>query len=103
MEEEEDERKNIFRELVPQAKKVLNRYMFDSTSPKLAIQVAESILDRAGETRKTEERMRTPIIITNSQVAILNATADEVERRITLDGELYEPTSKELEDARKRE
>lgn len=92
---------NIWRELVPAAKKTLAQKMVGHND-KIAVQVAESILDRAGETRKQEERVRTPIVITNSQVAILTAVAEEVERQLEKE-QLYEPTAKELENARQRE
>jgi CRISPR/Cas system-associated endonuclease Cas3-HD len=99
----DQEKENIFKDLIPHAKKVLHQRMMDQSNPKLAIQVAESILDRAGETKKQEERVRTPIVISNSQVAILTAAAEEVEKQIALDGGLYEPSKEELENAGKAE
>jgi len=98
-----DARENIFKEMVPHAKKVLQQQLTNQSNPKLAIQVAETILDRAGQTRKVEERVRTPIVITNSQVQILTQVASEVEARITAEGDLYIPTSKELENGGERE
>lgn len=97
----DQERENIWKELVPAAKKTLAQKMMGQNE-KIAVQVAESILDRAGETKKNEEFIRTPIHITNSQVAILSAAADEVEAQLAKD-QLYEPTAKELEDAEKAE
>lgn len=94
----EELRENIFRELVPQAKKVLAQQMGNEKNPKLAVQVAESVLDRAGEVRKNEEREVHPIVITNSQVAILSKVAQEVEDKIAESGDLVQPSLKELED-----
>ena len=94
----EEQKENIFRELVPQAKKVLAQQMGNDKNPKLAVQVAEAILDRAGEVRKSEEREVQPIIITNSQVALLQQVAREVEEKIVKSGGLAEPDLKELED-----
>lgn len=95
------EKENIWKELVPAAKKTLAQKMMGSNE-KIAVQVAESILDRAGEAKKTDDMIRTPIVITNSQVAILSAVADEVEAQLAKD-QLYEPTAKELDDAGKAE
>jgi hypothetical protein len=62
---------------------------------KLAVNVATDILDRAGKTKKSETRAATQVFISNSQVAILQQTADEVEAKISED-DLYIPDSKEL-------
>ena len=92
MSEERDE--NIFNDLVPTAKKTLHKYMVGGDS-KLAVNVASDVLDRAGKTKKTESRAATQVFISNSQVAILQQTADEVEAKIDEDN-LYVPKPEEL-------
>lgn len=97
MSSDSESKENLFRELVPTAKRVLHQNMTNPGNPKLAISVAQDVLDRAGETKKAETRQATQIVITNSQVAILAKVADEVEAKLMQEGELLEPTSKELE------
>ena len=90
------EKENIFKDLVPHAKKVLHQQMMNQMNPKIAIQVAESILDRAGQTKKVDDRVRTPIVITNSQVAILSKVAREIEVQMEND-DLFVPDSNQWE------
>lgn len=71
-------RKNIFRPLVPEAKDVLRRLMLNGADKKLAGNMALEVLDRAGETKKTDQEITKPVIIKNSQVQLLVQTAKEV-------------------------
>lgn len=69
---------NLFRELVPDAKSTLRRLMLNSRNEKIQRETAESVLDRAGETKKGETRAQTQIIINDSQINMLTQVAKEL-------------------------
>jgi len=71
-------RANIFRPLVLEAKDVLRRSMLNSGDKKLAVSTALEVLDRAGETKKTDTGISRPVIIKDSQVQLLVQVAKEV-------------------------
>lgn len=71
---------NIFRELVPDAKRTLRRTMLMSHDSKLATDTAKDVLDRAGETKKVEEKEKRPVVITNSQINLLYQVAREMDK-----------------------
>jgi hypothetical protein len=73
-----EEDRNIFKELVPDAKRTLRRTMLMSRDNKLSAETAKDVLDRAGETKKVEERAQRPVVITNSQINLLLEVAKEV-------------------------
>jgi hypothetical protein len=77
--QEQKPRNNIFRELVPDAKRTLRRTMLMSHDSKLAADTAKDVLDRAGETKKVEEREQRPVVITNSQINLLYQVARELD------------------------
>jgi hypothetical protein len=81
---DDDREKGYFDDLVPTAKQTLHQLMTQG-SEKVRRETSESILDRAGHTKKAETRVATQIVITNSQVALLAAGADEVEALLTKD------------------
>lgn len=64
-------RDNMFRPLVTDARRVLRRAMLNGRDQKLAVQVAQDVLDRAGETKKSDNKQVAPVIITDSQVNLL--------------------------------
>jgi spore germination cell wall hydrolase CwlJ-like protein len=68
---------NEYKVLAPDARSLLRKVMLNSKNEKLAISVAESVLDRAGETKKVETKAVQPIYITNSQVQLLAQVAKE--------------------------
>lgn len=68
---------NIFEDLVPDAKRTLRRNMLMSHDNKLAVDTAKDVLDRAGQTKKVEERAQRPVVITNSQIQLLLQVAKE--------------------------
>jgi hypothetical protein len=78
----ETQQKNIFKELVPDAKSTLRRVMLNGHDLKLSATIAESILDRAGETKKTEVKQQTNIMITSSEVQLLIQAAKEVANEV---------------------
>lgn len=71
--------KNIFKELVPDAKRTLRRTMLMSRDNKLALETAKDVLDRAGETKKVEERAQRSVVISNSQIQLLLQVAKEID------------------------
>ena len=79
-------KENLFKPLVPEAQMVLRQRMLGADS-KLAVSVAQDVLDRAGVTKQQEGRPMTLIVITNSQVAMLSKVAQEVEDAIEREGE----------------
>lgn len=79
-------KENLFKPLVPEAQMVLRQRMLGADS-KLAVSVAQDVLDRAGITKQQEGKPLTQIIITNSQVAMLSKVAQEVEDAIASEGE----------------
>lgn len=94
---DEGRKENPFEDLTATAKRVLHQHMIGDNS-KLAVSVAQDVLDRAGQTKKVDQnRQLSPtIVITNSQVGILAKVAEEVEAKLVED-DLYVPDSKELE------
>lgn len=70
---------NIFQDLIPDAKRTLRRTMLMSYDSKLALDTAKDVLDRAGQTKKVEERAQRPVVITNSQIQLLLNVANEIE------------------------
>lgn len=70
--------KNLFQELVPEAKSTLRRLMLNSRNEKIQRETAESVLDRAGETKKQETRVKPQVVITDSQINVLVQAAQEV-------------------------
>lgn len=70
---------NIFADLVPDARRTLRRVMLMSHDNKLATETAKDVLDRAGQTKKIEERQQRPIIISDSQVNLLLQVAKEID------------------------
>ena len=71
-------KQNIFRPLVLEAKDVLRRTMLNGPDKKLAANMALEILDRAGETKKTDQTTSKPVIIKDSQVQLLVQVAGEI-------------------------
>ena len=69
--------KNLFKPLVPDAYRVIRRAMLNQTDAKLGVAVAQDVLDRAGETRKPQERIRPHIVIKDSQIQLLVAGMQE--------------------------
>lgn len=68
---------NMFRSLVPDAKSVIRRAMLNNRDQKLAVQVAQDVLDRAGETKKSEQKQTAQVVITDSQVNLLMQAFEE--------------------------
>lgn len=68
---------NIFRPLIPDAQRVIRRAMLNGKDQKLAVQVAQDVLDRAGETKKSEQRHAAQVVITDSQVNLLMQAFEE--------------------------
>lgn len=73
---------NLFEPLVPEARSVLRQVMLNSKDKKLAVSTAESVLDRAGETKKGEQKASQVVNITDSQVQLLVQTSKEVENEL---------------------
>ena len=71
-------KQNIFRPLVLEAKDVLRRTMLNGPDKKLAVNTALEVLDRAGETKKTDNITSRPVIIKDSQVQLLVQVAGEI-------------------------
>lgn len=79
--------KNLFAPLEDDALRVLQHAMLLSGDKKLRVSVAQDILDRGGHGRLPDSKPTTPIIITNSQVAIMSSVAQEVENAMAIEGE----------------
>ena len=75
---DEQIKENLFLPLVDDAKSTLRRAMLNSRDEKLAVTVAESILDRAGQGKKREAVEQPQIIISESQVQLLVQAQREV-------------------------
>lgn len=73
------QKENLFKPLVPDAYRTLRRTMLNAKDAKLAKEAAESVLDRAGETKKQEERVMPQVNITNSQIQLLVQASKEVD------------------------
>lgn len=71
------ETENLFKPLVPDARSTLRRLMLNSSNEKIARETAESILDRAGETKKESARSSINLQISDSQINILVQAAKE--------------------------
>ena len=84
---EEQAEKNLFEPLVGDAQRVLQHAMLLSSNVKLRVSVAQDVLDRAGHAKVLDSKPMTPIIITNSQVAIMSGVAKEVEDAMAIKGE----------------
>ncbi len=69
---------NLFRPLVEDARSTLRRLMLNTDNDKLAFSVAESIMDRAGETKKNSAPTGSQVVITDSQVQLLLQVQKEV-------------------------
>ena len=87
LDENGPEEPNLFVPLVPDAQQVVRQTMLFSSNEKLRVSTAQDVLDRAGHTRKQEGKPTTPIVITNSQVAIMSGVAEEVEHALEHKGE----------------
>jgi len=79
--------KNLFAPLEADALRVLQQTMLLSGDKKLRVAVAQDVLDRGGHGKLPDSRPTTPIIITNSQVAIMSNVAEEVENALANEGE----------------
>lgn len=77
--QEQKPKENVFREMVPDARRTLRRVMLMSRDSKLAVETAKDVLDRAGETKKVEERAQRPVVITNSQINLMLQVAREMD------------------------
>lgn len=75
---EDEVRENLFIPLVNDAKSTLRRAMLNSHDEKLAVSVAESILDRAGQGKKREAAEATQVVINDSNVQLLLQAQKEV-------------------------
>lgn len=71
------EEKNLFEPLVGDAMSTLRKLMLNTKNEKIARETAETILDRAGKTKKVEERLRPVVNITDSHVQLLVAASKE--------------------------
>jgi hypothetical protein len=69
---------NLFKPLVNDARSTLRRLMLNSRNEKIQRETAESVLDRAGETKKQDNRIATQIIIKDSQINMLAQVAKEL-------------------------
>lgn len=69
---------NLFKPLVNDARSTLRRLMLNSRNEKIQRETAESVLDRAGETKKADNRVATQIIIKDSQINMLAQVAKEL-------------------------
>lgn len=72
------EQQNLFKPLVNDARSTLRRLMLNSKNEKIQRETAESVLDRAGETKKVDNRVATQIIIKDSQINMLAQVAKEL-------------------------
>jgi len=73
------EKENLFKPMVPEAKSYLRSIMLNGRDVKLGISIAQDILDRAGEVKKQDTRAAIVINITDSQINLLAQGAKEVE------------------------
>lgn len=69
--------KNMFEPLVGDAVSTLRRLMLNSRNEKIQRETAESVLDRAGKTKKQDIRNKPQVIITDSQINVLMQAAQE--------------------------
>lgn len=69
---------NEFEDLVPTAKSVLRKVMLNAKDQKLAVSTAQDVLDRAGKGKNNGGIVGAQIVIKDSNVALLTATAREV-------------------------
>lgn len=77
---EEDDSRQVYKDLRPIAQRVLKRTMLTSGNEKLAVSVAQDILDRSGESKTPESKGDgTMVLVTNSQVNLLMQVAKELE------------------------
>lgn len=75
---ESTEDKNMFKPLVPDAISTLRRLMLNSRNEKIQRETAESVLDRAGATKKQETREKPSVVISDSQINVMLQAAQEV-------------------------
>ena len=68
---------NPYKEMAPDARSVLRKLMFNSRNEKIRKETAIAVLDRAGEAAQKSEDAQRPIIIKDSQVALLMRAAEE--------------------------
>lgn len=68
---EEEIAENLFEPMVQEARSTLRRAMLNTRDQKLAVSVAESILDRAGHAKKKEADGGTTIVISESNINLL--------------------------------
>ena len=69
---------NMFLDLVQDAKSSLRRLMLNSTNEKIIRETAESVLDRAGKTKKVSEISRPVVHITDSHIQLLVQASKEI-------------------------
>lgn len=74
-----DTQENLFADLVPEAKMVLRQLMHNSSDSKLRRSTAVDIIEAAGAKADRGQMMLPPIMIKDSQVALLLAGAREIQ------------------------
>lgn len=68
---------NLFKPLVKDATSTLRRLMLNTSNEKIARETAESILDRAGETKREAMKSTVAVQISDSQINVLMTAAKE--------------------------
>ena len=69
---------NPYREMADEARGNLLRIMHSTENEKISKEISLEILDRAGETKHIEQRTAIAVKITDGQIELLMATANEV-------------------------
>ena len=73
----EAQEQNLFKPLIPDAVSTLRKLMLNSKNEKIMRETAESVLDRAGQTKKQDTREKAKVVINDSQINILIQAAKE--------------------------
>lgn len=70
-------KENLFEPMIPEARSALRRLMLNSSNEKIVRETAESVLDRAGQTKKVEDRVQPVVNISESHVQLLVQASKE--------------------------